>query len=125
MLHSLRMWGVQAIEWPESLACKLTNVIWPHCRAYELKGYIFANDTSLSGGTQEYAVLKPARSGNSLTQIESITFSYCTEQSALERIEAVCSGVFDGNVLGNVERIRFEAMFEHCFCIHCVTWKGE
>ncbi len=119
MLHRTRIWSLQAIDEAERLAYKLSNVSWTCCQAFELKGYIFANDATSADGAQEYAVLRATRDCPELIQIESITFSWCNEGQALELIKAVCAGDFDSNELGKVERIRFEATSEHGFCIHC------
>lgn len=119
MLHRTRIWSLQSIDEAERLAYKLSNISWTCCQAFELKGYIFANDSTSEDGAQEYAILRATRECPELVQIESITFSWCTEERALELIKAVCSGDFDGNGLGMVARIRFETAFEHCFCIHC------
>jgi len=119
MLHRTRTWSLQAIDEAERLAYKLSNVSWTCCQAFALKGYIFANDATSADGAQEYAILRATRSCPGLIQIESITFSWCTEERALELIKAVCAGDFDGNGFCQVARDRFETVSEHSFCMHC------
>lgn len=119
MLHSKRIWGVYPVESTEELAAKLTQYTWTCCTAFELSGYLFANDATSGDGAQEYAVLKPYRVGDDLTQIESITFSWCTELRALELIHRVLSGDFDSMSYGVVSRNRFQAACEHAVCPMC------
>ncbi|MEQ1830718.1 MAG: hypothetical protein ABL921_32505 [Pirellula sp.] len=119
MLHRNRTWSLQAIDGAERLACKLSHVTWTCCQAFELKGYIFANDATSADGAQEYAILRATRDCPELIQIESITFSWCTEQGAFELIKAVCAGDFDGDGFCHVARDRFQTMSEHISCGHC------
>ena len=96
MLHSKRIWSVTAVESSMFLAQKLTQFTWTGCQAMELQGYLFANDSTSPDGAQEYAILKPHEDGGELVQIESITFSWCKEDRALELIDQICAGKFDG-----------------------------
>ena len=75
--------------------------------AFELHGYLFANDSTCADGAQEYAVLRTSVDNDSLKEIESITFSWCSERRALELIHQVCSGDSDGANYGLMERERF------------------
>ena len=119
MLHRNRTWSLQAIDDAERLATKLSNVTWTCCQAFVLKGYIFANDATSADGAQEYAILRATQDCLELIQIESITFSWCTEERALELIKAVCAGEFDGEGFCNVARDRFQTISEHGLCGHC------
>lgn len=119
MLHSKRVWSVSPVESPEILAQKLTQSTWTGCTAMEFRGYLFANDATSPDGAQEYAVLKPSREGHDLVQIESITFSWCTEAQALELIQRICSGEFDAVDCGRVSRERFQTLAEHGLCYLC------
>lgn len=121
MLHSKRIWSVTAVETPMDLAQKLTQFTWTGCQAMELQGYLFANDSTSPDGAQEYAILKPHEDGRELVQIESITFSWCKEDRALELIEQICAGKFDGFAFehSRVSRSRFQTPSEHGYCSLC------
>jgi hypothetical protein len=119
MLHSQRAWYLQAIGCPENLAYKLAHCTWTGCTAFELQDYIFANDATSADGAQEYAILKPSLDGSSLVQIESITFSWCSEEQALELIREIISGKYDAESYGTVERSRFVTSSEHGTCYLC------
>ena len=119
MLHSKRIWSLTAVESQEVLAHKLTQFTWTGCSAMELQGYLFANDATSPEGAQEYGVLRPHGNGRELVQIESITFSWCTEARALELIQEICSGEFDACEYVRVARNRFQTAAEHRFCGMC------
>ncbi len=121
MLHSKRIWRLVAVESPEMLAQKLTQITWTGCSAMELRGYLFANDSTSPDGAQEYAILKPHGSGRELVQIESVTFSWCREDRALELIRQICAGEFDAfaSEYGRVAWSRFQTAAEHGFCGLC------
>lgn len=119
MLHSKRIWTLTEVETPQELACELTQFAWTGCRAMVLQGYVFANDSTSPNGAQEYAILKPHSSGNALVQIESITFSWCSEDHALELITRICAGMFDGFEHVRIRRERFQTRAEHRFCNLC------
>ena len=120
MLHDQRIWTVQTIDEAERLAYKLSHVTWSCCQAFELGGYIFANDAMSADGAQEYAILRDSGDPDGLIQIESITFSWCTEQRALELIKRTCAGDFDAGCYGILTRCRFQTASEHLSCSHCV-----
>ena len=121
MLHNKRIWSVVGIESQDVLAQKLAQFTWTGCSAMELQGYLFANDSTSPDGAQEYAILKPHGDGRDLVQIESITFSWCKEDRALELIEEICAGKFDGFAFehGRVSRSRFQTPSEHGYCGLC------
>ena len=119
MLHSNRRWSVLPAESSESLATMLVQSTWTGCQAFILGGYLFANDATSGDGAQEYAVLKPSADGNSLVEIESITFSWCSEERALELIRDTLSGKFDASCYGFVDRGRFSTSTEHKTCYLC------
>jgi hypothetical protein len=119
MLHSQRDWYLQAIGCPENLAYKLAHCTWTGCTAFELEDYIFANDATCADGAQEYAILKPSHDGSSLVQIESITFSWCSEERALEMIREIIAGTFNLQSYGTVDRGRFSTPSEHGTCYLC------
>lgn len=93
-MHQKRRWYVQPVSSAEDLAEKLTEHSWTLCTGFHLGGYLFLNDATSENGAQEYAVLKPLSEGGHV-QVESITFSWCTRDQALELIREVLAGKFD------------------------------
>lgn len=118
MLHKNRYWVVTTVESDASLVQQLTQHTWTGCTAFELHGYLFANDSTCADGAQEYVVLNAAH-GDLLTEIESITFSWCPERRALDLIHQVCSGDFDGANYGRVDWGRFQTPESHGYCYLC------
>lgn len=83
---------------------------------FELGGYILANDATSVDGAQEYGVLRPDPGDDlRLMQIESTTFSWCSEERAPELLQ----GEFDGHVLGHVARSRIQTPDCHGFGFLC------
>ena len=120
MLHSSRIWSLETVDLAERLAFKLSNFTWTCCQAFELSGYIFANDATSVASAQEYAVLRRSPRCPDWFQIESITFSWCNELRALELIKLACAGEFDAESFCNVTDDRFQTFTEHVSCLHCV-----
>lgn len=120
MWHKNRFWSLAVAESAEKLAQQLTEFTWTGCQAFELGRYILANDATSPDGAQEYGVLLSDPNDESrLIQIESITFSWCSEERALELIQRMLFGEFDLNVLGHVAHFRIQAAGEHEFCHLC------
>jgi hypothetical protein len=93
-MHRKRRWCVQPAATAEDLAAKLTEHSWTLCTGFSLGDYTFLNDATSEDGAQEYAVLAPLEEGGHV-QVESITFSWCTRERALELIREVLAGKFD------------------------------
>lgn len=119
MLHSKRIWSVSIVATADDLAQRLVQYTWTGCQAFQLGHYIFANDSTSSDGAQEYAVLRASDVGADLVQIESITFSWCTEAHALALISQILAGECDSFVYTTVSRGRFQAFAEHGVCGLC------
>jgi len=119
MLHRERTWVISTIDSAEDLAGKLTQCTWTCCTAFLLDGYIYANDATSGDGAQEYAVLKTSQCGEGLAQIESITFSWCSESEALALIHKVSAGDFDFECMCSISRSRFQTAGEHRVCCLC------
>ncbi len=120
MLHRNRTWSLQSIGGRELLAYKLSHLTWTSCQAFGLEGYIFANDSTGPDGAQEYAVLKASKDLNQLVQIESVTFSWCSEERSLELVKQTCFGDFDHQLFEEIARSRFQTDAEHGRCPFCV-----
>ncbi|MBO3462860.1 hypothetical protein G7B40_031525 [Aetokthonos hydrillicola Thurmond2011] len=88
MLHDKRAWTLTEIVTPEDLAKKLTSSTWTGCTGFTLGKLLFLNDATSADGAQEYAVVIKDKEGKFL-QIESITFSWCSYDRALEMITAL------------------------------------
>lgn len=120
MWHSKRRWSLRTAESAEKLAHQLTEFTWTGCQAFSLGEYILANDATSADGAQEYGVLRPdPEDGSRLIQIESITFSWCSEERALELLQRMFQGEFDLHVLGYFCRSRFQTSEQHGFCLLC------
>ena len=119
MWHSNRSWSLQTIDSRERLAFKLAHLTWTSCQAFQVDGYIFANDSTGPDGAQEYAILRPIPDELKLVQIETVTFSWCSEVKALELIVQACIGNFDANRFEEIARSRFQTDAEHGRCPFC------
>lgn len=119
MLHSNRIWSISAVASAEELAHKLVHYSWTGCQAFQLGSYLFANDSTPADGAQEYAVLRATGDGQELVQIESITFSWCTDVKALEILHRILAGDCDSIVYATVLRSRFQSASEHGVCFLC------
>lgn len=115
---SRRRWNAPAdVESLEALAEKLTDYDWTLCTAFCLPGrrYIVAN----VGG--DWRVLVD-EGGDTLRQIESITFGWCDRAKALDYLRRIAAGEFDSENYGYVKRSQF---IEHGYthergaCGHC------
>jgi len=107
-----------AVASAEDLAEKLTEHTWTGCSAFELGGYLFLNDATCADGAQEYAVVKPLPDGG-FEQIESITFSWCNQDRALELIRKVLAGDFDQADYRRLVTPRLETSEKHERCHLC------
>jgi len=113
MLHQLRKWGVSPCEELEELAHQLTRHTWTLCTAFRTaKGTIWANDSTSPDHHQEYGVLR--RVERSWHQVESITVSWCDQESMLEYLERADQGDFDGTSYGEVSPEQLEANHRSC-----------
>ena len=119
MLHRVRMWSVHPIETTDALAEQVTHSILKRCEAFQLDGYIFANDSRFGDVPQVYAVIRDSGDPDVLVQIEEVVFSNLTTRQAAEFIERVRTGEFDSRNCGYVERLRFDTPDNHYFCIIC------
>jgi hypothetical protein len=114
MVHAHRTWCISAAESAEELARLLTEHTWTLCTAFELGGYIFANDSFSEDGAAEYAVLKrPTQVSDPYLQVESITFSWCDRTQALDHIRHVLSGAGDAADFVRAVEPHLETAAEH------------
>ena len=119
MLHSKRTWVIDPAASAEQLADNLTRMTWCGCNGFELDGYLFLNDATSGNGAQEYAVVKRDGPGGKMLQVESITFSWCSYDRALNLIRRVTAGEYDTGDYSAVVEPRIETKEEHGRCHLC------
>lgn len=84
MLFSHRIWSVAEVSSSKLLAEMLTLQTWCCCSGFTVRGHpdcLFLNDATSGDGAQEYGVVRRDANGR-LWQFESITFSWCSTESA-------------------------------------------
>ena len=119
MLHRDRRWVVQEAKSSEQLAADLTRTTWCGCNAFELDGYLFLNDATSPDGAQEYAAVKRDGPDGRMLQVESITFSWCSYDSALNLIRRAIAGDYDDAEFAHVVEPHIETPEEHGRCHLC------
>lgn len=98
MMHK-RRWVVSVVATMELLAEMLTQTTWTLCSGFSVEGhpdYVFLNDATHEDGAAEFGIVSGGMDGPHV-QIESITFSWCTLESALEYIRKTLAGEFDAS----------------------------
>lgn len=119
MLHKSRTWCLHSVTDAEDLARKLTESTWTLCTAFGLADYVFANDSTSPDGAQEFAVLRSRDARGDYQQVETITFSWCTEEQAFTLILSVLAHQFDEQDLGSVSLWQLQHPHDHMVCQHC------
>ena len=119
MLHHDRRWAVTPVATAEDLAHKLTEHTWTCCTAFQIDDYLWLNDATSPDGAQEYAAIKRVGPNGQPLQIESITFSWCDTNEALQHIERSLRGDDDGNDFAREVTPQLETQDEHGRCCHC------
>lgn len=120
MFHKNRVWCVSPKGTPEEVARLLTQHTWTLCTAVELRGYLCLNDSTSEDGAQEYAVVKtPAETGGRHVQVESITFGWCSYETALDHIRRALAGEYDALDFVRAVDPRLEPAAEHRRCPLC------
>lgn len=122
MLHDSRVWCVAAVASPEELAENLTSITWCCCAAFRIAGhpnYVWVNDATCEDGAQEYGVCHIDPETGTVRQVESITFSWTTYESALEMIRSTLVGNDDANDWCGFVSPTLQTAEEHDRCRHC------
>jgi len=88
MVHKKRVWNVKKIQSAEELAEMLTKYSWTLCAGFRYNGYLFLNDSFSEDGAQEYGVIKETTG----IQVETVTFSWCNYERALQIISEIVGG---------------------------------
>ena len=121
MFHRHRAWQLAGIPSPEELADKLANRTWVGCQGFFVEGrpeYLFLNDATCGNGAQEYGVIQRRRDSG-VRQIESITFSWCSTERALELIHKVLAGRYDDADYARAVTLTLQTPAEHGRCSLC------
>ncbi len=95
---------------------------WVGCNGVFVRGYpdyLVVNDATSGDGAQEYGVIKGGFAALRHRQIESITFSWCTYERALEHIQRTLTGEDDENDFAHDLEPRLETAEEHERCHLC------
>lgn len=98
MMHKKRRRSVSTVATAEELASMLTTRTWTLCSGFTIEGHpnlLFLNDSISEGGAAEFALVRISIDASSWMQIESITFSWCTAEQALEHIRRALRGEYD------------------------------
>ncbi len=116
MIHANRVFQIgEEVTDIASLAESLTQQTWTLCTAFKLvvspdtPPLFFLNDSFSENSAQEYAVIRGGR------QVESITFSWCSQVKAYNNIDWLVQG--GGDDYGPVE-VRLEPADTH-LCVLC------
>jgi hypothetical protein len=99
MLHQKRRWLLSTVASAEELARMLTQTTYTLCSGFYVAGhgeYLFLNDATHEDCAGEYACVK-SLGPSEWIQLESITFSWCSTERALDLVRAALAGEFDAN----------------------------
>jgi hypothetical protein len=122
VMHAKRRWGVGPAPSPEDLARKLTQSTWTLCTGFYVDGhpdYLFLNDATHEDGAAEFAIIKGGLDAKEHTQIESITFSWCSFEKALEYVQQALAGAMDHSSFARPVQPRLEPIDQHGRCPLC------
>ncbi len=99
MMHNRRRWRVGPVATAEELAEKLSQRTWTLCTGFYVQShpqYLFLSDATHEDGAGEFVVIGGGLSGPH-KQIESITFSWCSIDTALDYVRKTLAGEFDSS----------------------------
>ena len=119
-MHKTRRWCVSPVTTPEELARMLTERTWTLCSGFTVVGhenYVFLNDATHEDGALEIGVIRI--DGSTYTQVESITFSWCTMSEALAHILQALAGEMDGNDFARPVTVHLDTPEQHRRCHLC------
>ena len=122
MFNPERTWFVNPVDTPEALARKLTCQSWTLCTAFDLRGYLFLNDSTAEHRAPEFAVVrKPSRSGSPFVEVASIPLAECGPEQVLDLIRRAVAGAFDRADSVRVHSPHLETPQQHGTrpCGHC------
>lgn len=122
MMHK-RRWCVAPVATAEELAEKLTKHTWTLCTGFFVPTqprYLFLNDATHEDGAGEYGVISGGLEGPHV-QIESITFSWCSIEEALDHIRKTLAGDYDASGFAHSLDLagRLDQPTQHVRCHFC------
>lgn len=117
MFHSKRIWCVADVDTPEELAEKLTEHTWTLCTAFLLGNCLFLNDAISENGAQEYAIV--VEENGKYRQVESVTFSWCSHEQALESVRQAIAGKLVCEEFAREVQPKLQTPEEHGRCELC------
>src|SRR5260370_964629 len=116
MFHNNRTWAIHVVASAEDLAHLLTKRTSTLCSGFVVAGhedYLFLNDATHEDGAGEYGVVLGGVAAQYRCQIESITFSWCSTDEALEYIGQILSGRYDAVTRPREVRVAVEPAAQH------------
>ena len=122
-MHRARRWGVGPVATAEELARKLTESTWTLCTGFYVQGHddiLFLNDSTHEDGAGEWAVCRGRIGSPAYTQLESITFSWCTFDAALVYVNQAITGQMDQSEFATPLTLNVETLDQHQRCHLCM-----
>jgi len=119
MFHKHRTWAIHRVNTAEELAGMLTQRTWTLCSGFLIAGHedmLFLNDATHEDGAGEYGLIRGGLSADRRFQIESITFSWCSTDEALQYIRDALLGT---NAIWQEVAVSVEPAEEHGRCPLC------
>ena len=121
-MYRNRRWGVGPVATSEELAKKLTQQTWTLCTGFYVHGhedYLFLCDATHEDAAAVYAIVRGRIGSPEYVQLESITFSWCSESRALEFIQQAIAGQMDQSEFATPMTLHVETLDQHQRCHLC------
>jgi len=121
-MHGRRTFCISPVASAEELAHMLTERTWTLCSGFYVQGhegYLFLNDATCEDGAGEFACIAGGIDAERNVQIESITFSWCTFDQAVQHVNDALAGRFDQNEFARPVTLRLETPEQHQRCPLC------
>ena len=117
MFHRNRVWCVGPVSDAAELAKKVCQrgPTWTSCTGFKLGKYLFLNDQLSEDGAGEWGVVL----ADSLRQIESVTFGWCTLEQALKLINDCLAGEWDKQQYSAIQAEQVQSQEVHKGCALC------
>lgn len=123
MMHRIRRFGVGPVASADELARKLTQSTWTLCTGFYVLGHeeiLFLNDSTHEDGAGEWAVCRGRIGSPDFTQLESITFSWCTVDAALAYVNQAITGQMDHSEFATPVTLTVQSLEQHQRCHLCM-----
>lgn len=122
MMHKSRHWCMSPVTTAEDLARMLTEQTWTLCSGFHVlrhEEYVFLNDATHEDGAGEFACCRKLGQDQYL-QVESITFSWCDEATALRFVRSTLAGEYDRSDFAHPLTLTVETPDQHGRCHLCM-----